>query len=342
MKEFERNIRIAISPVCNMNCIYCIGDNRNINNRRMAAMEDIRNTPLSNGCISTEQLLNILTVFQRVGFNGISLTGGEPMINPDWGRIIDSAADMGFKRREITTNGLLLRKYCDEHGNLPKLTTIKVSFDTADKNSFNKITGSDNFDKVVSSVRTARKYIDNIRANRVMLKEQMDDLEYYLDFCYNNGFTSANLMELYAYPNDDWNNEERKFFEKNFVSYKETCEALKKIGIVDENRHRYGHSIKMSNGFTILATDSRYTIRDSECNKCKIFCQQGKFTVRIATDGTITMCPNFNGDLYSVDGIRCLADGTLEEKIKPMYESLAYNPEKNVFDGFLRKHSIKL
>lgn len=108
MKEFERNIRIAISPVCNMNCIYCIGDNRNINNRRMAAMEDIRNTPLSNGCISTEQLLNILTVFQRVGFNGISLTGGEPMINPDWGRIIDSAADMGFKRREITTNRLLV------------------------------------------------------------------------------------------------------------------------------------------------------------------------------------------------------------------------------------------
>ena len=108
MKEFERNIRIAISPVCNMNCIYCIGDNRNIHNRRMAAMEDIRDTPLSNGCISTEQLLDILNIFQKVGFNGISLTGGEPMLNKDWDRIINSAADIGFKRREITTNGLLL------------------------------------------------------------------------------------------------------------------------------------------------------------------------------------------------------------------------------------------
>ena len=66
MKEFERNIRIAISPVCNMNCIYCIGDNRNIHNRRMAAMEDIRDTPLSNGCISTEQLLDILNIFKKL------------------------------------------------------------------------------------------------------------------------------------------------------------------------------------------------------------------------------------------------------------------------------------
>lgn len=98
----------------------------------------------------------------------------------------------------------------------------------------------------------------------------------------------------------------------------------------------------MSNGFTILATDSKYTIRDSECNKCKVFCQQGKFTVRIATDGTITMCPNFNGKLYSIDGIRCLTDGTLEEKIRPMYESLAFTPEENVFDNFLKRHSIEL
>ena len=342
MKEFERNIRVAISPICNMNCIYCIGDNRSIYSRRMAAMEDIRNTPLSEGCISTEQLLDILSVFRRVGFNGISLTGGEPMINQDWDSIIDAAANMGFKRREITTNGLLLGKYCDEHGKLPKLTTIKVSFDTADKNNFDKITGGKNFDRVVESVHIARKYIDNIRANRVMLRDQMEDLEDYLDFCYNNGFTSANLMELYAYPDDNWDDEERKFFEKHFVSYKETCEALKKLGIIDENRHRYGHSMKLSNGFTILATDSKYTIRDLECKKCKVFCQQGKFTVRIATDGTITMCPNFNGNLYSIDGISSLINGTLEEKIKPMYESLAYNQEENVFNNFLKKYDIDL
>lgn len=342
MKEFERNIRIAISPVCNMNCIYCIGDNRHICNRRKAAMEDIRNTPLSNGCISTEQLLDILKVFHMVGFNGISLTGGEPMLNRDWDYIIDEAACIGFKRREITTNGLLLGKYCNEHKKLPSLTIIKVSFDTADKKSFNTITGGENFDRVVDSVRIARQYINNIRANRVMLRNQMDDLEYYLDFCHNNGFTAANLMELYAYPDDDWNDEEKSFFETHFVSYKETCEALAKLGIIDEHRHRYGHSVKMGNGFTVLATDSKYTIRDLECKKCKVFCQQGKFTVRIATDGSITMCPNFNGKLYSIDGLQCLENGTLKEKIRPMFESLAYTPEEDVFSVFLNKHSVKV
>ena len=341
-KEFERNIRIAIAPICNMNCVYCIGDNRKIDNRKMAAMEDIRNTPLSSGCISTEQLLSMLEVFCTVGFNGISLTGGEPMINKEWAYIIDSAADIGFSRREITTNGLLLGKYCIEHRSLPKLTTIKVSFDTAEKEIFNAITGGNNFDTVVNSVRIASKYIKNIRANRVMLRSKIDDLSDYLRFCIENGFSSANLMELYAYPDENWTIEACYFFTSQYVPYKETFETLIGLGVIDEHRHRYGHSVRLNNGFTVLATDSTYTIRDFECKKCKVFCQQGKFTVRIATDGTITMCPNFNGKLYSIDGIECLENGTLEEKIKPMYKSLAYTPEENVFQHFLTRHNINI
>lgn len=341
-REFERNVRIAISPICNMNCIYCIGDNRKIGNRRIAAMEDIRNTPLSCGCISTAQLLEMLKIFYKVGFNGISLTGGEPMINDEWDYIIDSAAAIGFTRREITTNGLLLGKYCIAHKGLPKLTTIKVSFDTADKDSFNMITGGNNFDTVVNSVRIASKYIENIRANRVMLKSKMDDLGDYLQFCSENGFVSANLMELYAYPDENWSVEERNFFISQYVPYQKTYEALVELGVINESRHRYGHSVQLDNGFKVLATDSTYTIRDAECKRCKVFCQQGKFTVRIATDGTITMCPNFNGNLYSINGIECLENGTLEKKLQPMFESLAYTPEENAFQEFLDKHHIEV
>ena len=342
IRKFERNIRIAVSPICNMNCVYCVGDNRRINPRRVAAMEDIRISPLNCGCISTEQLLRMLEVFYKVGFNGITLTGGEPMINKNWDCIIDSAASIGFSRREITTNGLLLGEYCNEHNGLPKLTTIKVSFDTAQKESFNVITGGDYFDTVVKSVRIARKYIDNIRANRVMLRSKMDDLSEYLLFCAENGFSSANLMELYAYPDEEWSAEEREFFIRQYVPYRETFDALIRIGVIDVSRHRYGHSVKMNNGFKVLATDSTYTIRDNECKTCKVFCQQGKFTVRIATDGTITMCPNFNGKLYSINGIECLENGTLEEKIIPMFESLAYTPEEDAFRYFLCRHNIEL
>ena len=70
-KKFQRNVRIAISPVCNMKCIYCEGNNGFGKNGRTAAMEDIRRKPISEGNITTEELLEILKVFYKVGFNGI-------------------------------------------------------------------------------------------------------------------------------------------------------------------------------------------------------------------------------------------------------------------------------
>lgn len=104
-----------------------------------------------------------------------------------------------------------------------------------------------------------------------MLRSKIDDLSDYLRFCIENGFSSANLMELYAYPDENWTIEERNFFTSQYVPYKETFETLIGLGVIDEHRHRYGHSVRLNNGFTVLATDSTYTIRDFECKNVKCF-----------------------------------------------------------------------
>lgn len=338
--KFQRNVRIAISSNCNMKCIYCEGNTGFGKNGRMAAMEDIRRTPLSAGNITTDELLEILKVFHKVGFNGITLTGGEPMVNKDWDRIVNEAADIGFERREMTTNGVLLGDYYKQNGKLPKLTLVKVSFDTDNKEEFNRMTGGEYFDKVVESVKTVSPHIDIIRANKVMLRKDLKDLNRYIEFCRSIGFTAANLLELVAFPNSTWNEDNKKFFREQFVPYDEMIEELRKVENLESKRYKYGHISIAKDGFQIMATDSKFTIRDEQCKNCPIDCQQGKFTVRVATDGNITMCPDYRSELISFNGLEALRDNTLESKLKEMLDTLKYVPEVDKFDEFRKKYDL--
>lgn len=338
--DFQRNIRVAISSYCNMKCIYCEGNDGFGRNGRMAAMEDFRRTPLSKGNITTEQLIDILKVFYKVGFDGITLTGGEPMVNKEWDLIIDEAAKIGFKRREMTTNGLMLGDYYKKMKKLPKLTLVKVSFDTDNREEFNKMTGGDNFDKVVDTIKTISPHIDIIRANKVMLRKDLPYLNRYIKFCEEIGFTATNLLELVAYPNSVWNEENKQFFKEQFVPYEETVQELRKMENLYSKRYKYGHISITKTGFQIMSTDSRFTIRDEQCKKCPLDCQQGKFTVRIATDGNITMCPDYKSELISINGIEALKNNTLEVKLKKMFEILTTVPEIDTFDEFRKKYDL--
>lgn len=338
--KFQRNVRIAISSNCNMKCIYCESNSGYSKKGRMAAMEDMRRTPLSEGNITTDELLDILKAFHKAGFNGITLTGGEPMINKDWDTIVNRATDIGFERREITTNGVLLGDYLKKHKKLPNLTLIKVSFDTDDKEEFNRMTGGNYFDKVVDSVKITSPHIGILRANKVMLRKDLKYLKRYINFCRSIGFTAVNLLELITYPNASWTEENKTFFKEQFVPYEEMFEELQKIEEFKTTRYKYGHISVAQDGFQVMATDSKFTIRDEQCKNCPIDCQQGKFTVRIATDGNITMCPDYKSELVSINGLKELKNNTLEEKLKGMFEVLSTVPEVDNFEQFRKKYDL--
>lgn len=337
-QNFKRNVRIAISSVCNLNCIYCEG-NKGYRENKLGAMEDFRRTKLEKGNISYEQLIELLKVFREVGFNGITLTGGEPLLNKDWNRIIETASKLGFERNEITTNGILLGKYLKENKKLPKgLSLIKISFDTIDKNKFFEETGGGNLEEVVEAVKLVSP-LANVRANKVMLRSELNSLKDYLEFCQSIGFKEVILLDLVTYPNRDIP-EDKEFFKKEYVGYDELLERLNKIEEISFERNKYGHSAIMKNGMKIILKDSNLTLRDKQCENCPLYCQEGKFTVRVATDGNITMCPDYKGELVSIDGISELEKGTLKEKLKKLFEELNEAKEYQTMEIFRQKHNL--
>jgi len=335
------NLRVAISSRCNLNCIYCEGV-AGYKPDKPGAMEDFRRKPKKYGNISTRILLDIVKLFRNEGFTGISLTGGEPLLNENWDKIVKGVSDMGMSRVEVTTNGIFLEDYLQKKGKLPQgLTLVKISLDTIDPVRFKEITKGGDISRIIGVVKKINPYVKT-RANKVLLRSDLDNLADYFDFCYKIGFQEVSLLDLTIYTNRS-NSQEKDFFEKEYVSFLEVRKYLcENLGVDFNDTHRYGHAFILPNGLKIIMKDSHLAVRNDKCLNCPIYCQEGIYTVRIGTDGNITTCPDYKAELPSINGPTELRKGTLSKKIKELVS--VFNSAKKIkpFREYLRRHGLIL
>ena len=334
-----RNLRIAITSYCNLDCKYC-GGHKGYSKEKRGTMEDYRRDVIDGYQLSLEDLKKLLVKFYAVGYRGVTLTGGEPLVNKNWYEIIKFCKILGYERREITTNGVLLEDYIKKNGYPTDLTLVKISLDTTDKTEFYKITGRDCFEKVVSSVKCISPVIPT-RANRVVLRSEIKDLDEFIKYCKKLGFKSTNLLDLVYYPNRRVE-EERDFFETEYVPATELKTYLENKYGYNFVRNKYGYECIDNDGFKIILKETRLTLRDKQCETCPIYCQEGKFTTRIATDGNITMCPDCYCEVSSLSGRDLLTGVAPIEELQKLYDSVDKSNESDTFDKFIKKYSLKI
>ena len=337
----RRNIRIAVSPHCNSDCLYCDGQkSRKIN--KPGAMEDFRRQPLKSGVIDTKTFLEIIKALHSSGFDGMTLTGGEPLLNPDWDKIVSQSHRIGMSRIGVTTNGLLLNNYLHENKYLPReLTLLTISLDTVDPFRFQAITGKDKFKEILHGLKLARRANPTllIRANKILLHSDMNSLLEYIDYVDNTHLIDEiNLLNLILKDR-----ESKNFFEKEFISAAEVLDFFQK-----NTKYRfsmddkYEYSAVLSSGLKIILKDTNYTLRNKKCDRCPIYCQEGYFTVRVATDGNVTTCPDYWAKLPYIDGLLEIKTGKLYHKINDLMQALTQAEKKNTLGEFFRRYDVKL
>lgn len=337
----KRNIRVAISPFCNLDCIYCDGQ-KGRKPDKPGAMEDFRRKALDQGVISTDTFIKIIEVLHSAGFDGMTLTGGEPLLNSEWDTIVNKAREMGMSRIGITTNGMLLNSYLQKNKHLPRgLTLLTVSLDTVDSVRFKAITRRGKLEEVMKGLSEAKK--DNpelkIRANRVLLRSDMESLLDDIKFYEKSGvIDEINLLNLILKRP-----ESKKFFEEEFISAQEVMAFLSThVGYNFSMDSKYEFEAELPSGLRIILKDTNLTLRTSQCDECPIYCQEGFYTVRVATDGTITTCPDYNAKLPFIDGPLELKRGQLTDKVKEVVQTFTRVKQKNTLDEFFRKKNIEL
>lgn len=149
-------LRLSITDSCNFRCLYCMPD------------EPFKSTP-SIELMNSQEIFEISKVFvQHFGVNKIRITGGEPLVRNDFGKIIEQLSTLETSIG-ITTNGVLLHKYFDLfEKNVVK--NLNISIDSLEREKFKYITKRDLFQTVWDNIKESIKKGFNVKLNVVVMR----------------------------------------------------------------------------------------------------------------------------------------------------------------------------
>jgi GTP 3',8-cyclase len=181
------NLRVSLTPKCNLSCIYCHREGENTSEEPLSAAE----------------IAEVLRVAAGFGIRSVKFTGGEPMLRPDLMQIIRSVPP-GMES-SITTNGTLLAGLASDL-KAAGLRRVNVSIDSLVPETYRKITGTDRLSDVLEGIDAAiRSGLTPVKLNMVVLKGINDqEIDNFLAYIRGNRNLVLQLIELMHFNECDY------------------------------------------------------------------------------------------------------------------------------------------
>ena len=178
------NLRISLTPKCNLSCIYCHREGEKKPEEPLTAAE----------------IAEVLRVAAHFGIRSVKFTGGEPMLRPDLPDIIRSVP--AGMESSITTNGTLLAGLAADLKQAG-LRRVNVSIDSLNHETYKKITGTDKLDSVLEGITAALDTgLTPVKLNVVVLAGINDhEIDDFLAFVRGNRNLVLQLIELMNFNN---------------------------------------------------------------------------------------------------------------------------------------------
>ncbi|NMB79543.1 MAG: GTP 3',8-cyclase MoaA [Methanomicrobiales archaeon] len=180
------NIRISLTPRCNLRCIYC--------HREGEVKPETE--------MSKEEIAEILRVAEKFQIRSVKFTGGEPLLRKDIVDIVRSVPP-GMES-SMTTNGTLLAQYAHDL-KAAGMRRVNVSIDSINRETYKKITGRDDLDKVLGGMQAALEAgLTPIKINMVVLEGINDhEIDDFLAYIRGNRNLVLQLIELMDFNSCD-------------------------------------------------------------------------------------------------------------------------------------------
>lgn len=173
------NVRISLTPACNLNCIYCHAEGE----------EHPKNQ------LSTDEIKTIIHAFSRYPIRSMKFTGGEPTLRDDLTEIIRSVPS--HIESSMTTNGTLLKDIAHDLKDAG-LSRVNISLDTLRHDRYKQITGKDLLGDVLAGIDAALDAgLTPVKLNMVLLKGINDDeIPDFFQFVRGNRDLVLQIIEL--------------------------------------------------------------------------------------------------------------------------------------------------
>ena len=159
----HRDLRVSLTDRCNLRCTYCMPN-------------DFAQWIPGDDLLSTDELLEVLSIAVQSGVQEVRLTGGEPLLRHDIVEIVRRIGQMDqAPALSLTTNGLRLAELAGplrEAG----LQRVNVSLDTLSRERFTALTYRDRIYDVLRGLQAARDAgLSPVKINTVLMRGVNDD-----------------------------------------------------------------------------------------------------------------------------------------------------------------------
>lgn len=160
------NGTFELTARCNLQCKMCL---IRIDNKRMKKLGGRERT--------ADEWIHMAQEIQEAGTIGLLLTGGEPMLRPDFINIYKEIAQMGFILT-LYTNATLITSEIMEVLNEYPPHRIGVTVYGASPETYERVTGStDAYYNMIKGVELLRKLPSKLTIRSTLIKDNIEDLD---------------------------------------------------------------------------------------------------------------------------------------------------------------------
>lgn len=142
-----QSLELEISNPCNERCIHCY---RSCLNSKK-------------GFLSANEAYSVLVQAKEMGAEKVLITGGEPILKPEWMQILKDADTLQYKISLLSNGTLINNDICKFLLTLKNLREIQISLYSLENSIHDKITS------VKNSCKKTKKAIDYILENKLPL-----------------------------------------------------------------------------------------------------------------------------------------------------------------------------
>lgn len=316
--RYKRNhdyLRISLTDACNLNCIYC---------NPASAMQCGSRAKL----MTPEEIAKIVSVFSALGIRKIRLTGGEPLMRPDFSRLVQLVRHSAGEDIELalTTNGVLVNRHIEAMQEF-NLRTVNVSLDTLMPERFEKITGFNQFHRVMSNIHLLLQKQFRLKINVVVMRGVNDDeLTEFVSWTRDYP-VEVRFIEFMPFQSNNWS-------QRNVVTKAEMLTAIKRhfelnacaTASSDSTSSQHSKVIGYEGHFSFITT-----LSDPFCGSCS--------RLRISADGKMRNCLFAKGE---TDLLQELQSGTLVQAIQNSVHNKAFQWGGQELNNNAYLHHMKL
>lgn len=135
-----RIVILMMTRRCNLRCLHCSADSEQF----------------SRGDLSTNELLSIIEELARCKIFRVVLTGGEPLIHPDFDRVCRAIVERPLHLQINTNATLVVPRVADALARLPRRPVMSVSIDGVTAETHDAIRGAGSFVRMKRGVELLR------------------------------------------------------------------------------------------------------------------------------------------------------------------------------------------